>query len=103
MAAKKITIVIRKGEVHFIYSPEAMALMRHMGAPEIRRASHVEPDPVTGEWAADLGPVAGPRLGPFPPEARDEALAAEAAWLLEHRILGRPQACHDRPESSGSG
>lgn len=42
-----------------------------------RRASHVEPG--DGGWWADLGPVGGPRLGPF--NRRDAALVAEVAWL----------------------
>ena len=56
-----------------------------LGTLTITRASHVEPDP-QGRWLADLGPVAGPVLGPF--ELRSQALAAERAWL-EHHLLGR--------------
>jgi hypothetical protein len=52
-----------------------------LGSPAILRASHVEPDE-QGRWWADLGPVAGPRLGPF--LARSAALAAEYAWLENH-------------------
>jgi hypothetical protein len=48
------------------------------GEPSIRRASHVEPDG-QGQWWVDLGPVNGPRLGPYP--LRSLALQAEAAWL----------------------
>ena len=49
-----------------------------LGAASIRRASHVEPnDDLT--WNADLTPVNGPVLGPFP--TRAAALAAEVAWL----------------------
>lgn len=54
-----------------------------LGTPCITRASHVEPD-ASGRWLADLSPVAGPTLGPFP--ARSEALAAEAAWLEANRL-----------------
>lgn len=49
-----------------------------LGTPVISRASHVEPDD-KGRWIADLAPVGGPRLGPFP--GRREALAAERRWL----------------------
>lgn len=49
-----------------------------LGTASIARASHVEPD-ATGQWSADLSPVAGPRLGPF--KLRSQALAAEEAWL----------------------
>ncbi len=66
------------GEVVFIYQ-EAVDLSP-LGAAHTSRASHVEPDPA-GLWWADLGPVIGPRLGPF--ALRSQALAAESAWLDE--------------------
>jgi hypothetical protein len=49
-----------------------------LGQLTIARGSHVEPDP-RGKWFADLAPVRGPQLGPFP--CRSQALAAERAWL----------------------
>lgn len=52
-----------------------------LGSPQIRRASHVEPDS-GGHWFADLSPVNGPCLGSF--EFRSDALAAEAAWINQH-------------------
>jgi hypothetical protein len=52
-----------------------------LGPLSIERASHVEPTP-DGQWLADLSPVRGPVLGPFP--QRSAALAAEAAWLQRH-------------------
>ena len=52
-----------------------------MGIPHVERASHVEPDG-DGGWSADLGPVGGGRIGPFP--LRSHALAAERRWLDEH-------------------
>ena len=48
------------------------------GRPQIRRASHVEPD-ASGRWFADLSPVDGPTLGPF--STRTEALDAEIECL----------------------
>ncbi|MEQ8208273.1 MAG: hypothetical protein RH917_00455 [Lacipirellulaceae bacterium] len=57
--------------------------LRELGSMRIERASHVEPDE-QGDWLVDLGPVEGPRLGPFP--LRREALAAEVAWLEAHRL-----------------
>jgi hypothetical protein len=71
------------GVVRCIYS-EAIDLAA-LGSPAISRASHVEPDQ-QGSWLADLSPVGGPLLGPFP--NRSEALAAEHAWLETH-WLGR--------------
>jgi hypothetical protein len=52
--------------------------LRVLGNPTIRRASHVEPT-TDGRWTADLRPVHGPALGPFP--TRSQALAAEMTWL----------------------
>ena len=52
-----------------------------LGQVGISRGSHVEPDE-HGQWLADLSPVSGPVLGPFP--ARSEALEAEVAWLEAH-------------------
>lgn len=54
-----------------------------LGAQSIARASHVEPD-ATGHWFAEI--LDGPRLGPF--TRRSDALAAEVAWLTEHRLGG---------------
>jgi hypothetical protein len=56
-----------------------------LGDPTIRRASHIEPDE-SGDWWVDLGPVGGPRLGPYP--RRSEALQAEAAWLGAYLFAG---------------
>ena len=56
-----------------------------LGTATITRASHVEPDD-SGQWFADI--VNGPTLGPF--VRRSEALAAEVAWLTEHRLLKHP-------------
>ena len=55
-----------------------------LGQVSIARGSHVEPDE-QGQWFADLSPVAGPRLGPFP--TRSAALLAEQAWLEAHWLV----------------
>lgn len=52
-----------------------------LGRLSIRRGSHVEPT-ADGTWTADLAPVGGPLLGPFP--TRSEALVAERVWLNTH-------------------
>lgn len=52
--------------------------LHSLGRPQISRASHVEPT-TEGQWTADLSPLAGPVLGPFP--TRRQALDAEVAWL----------------------
>ena len=64
------------GVVRTVYSE--IIDLKSLGRPEIARASHVEPD-TDGRWLADLSPVDGPLLGPFP--LRSEALAAERHWL----------------------
>jgi hypothetical protein len=70
-------VVINPGGIcHCIYS-ETINLS-HLGRLSIKRGSHVEPDD-DGKWIADLGPVKGPRLGPF--ENRSLALQAEMDWL----------------------
>jgi hypothetical protein len=73
------------GAVRCVYA-EAIDLTS-LGTPSIRRASHVEPDEY-GQWRADLSPVGGPMLGPFP--SRTPALVAELDWLTEHWLSGRP-------------
>lgn len=55
-----------------------------LGSLAITRASHVEPT-ADGQWLADLTPVAGPLLGPFP--SRSQALDAEAAWLEANWLI----------------
>lgn len=52
-----------------------------LGAAKIARASHVEPN-ADCTWSADLAPVGGPVLGPFP--TRAAALEAETLWLERH-------------------
>ena len=55
--------------------------LRALGKLAIARGSHVEPMS-DGQWTADMAPVNGPILGPFP--NRSEALNAERNWLEEH-------------------
>ena len=64
------------GEVRAIYTEEID--LQALGSMRVRRGSHVEPDEA-GKWYADLSPVSGPILGPFP--LRSQALAAEIGWL----------------------
>lgn len=64
------------GHVRAIYSDDLAPLLSE-GQASISRASHVEP--CEGGWTADLSPVNGPTLGPFP--LRSQALQAEIEWL----------------------
>ena len=77
-------VVSPMGEVTTLYT-EVLDLAA-LGALNIARVSQVEPD-AEGRWFAHI--IDGPTLGPF--ARRSEALAAEVAWLIEHR-LGRDQA-----------
>jgi len=74
-----ILVIDRRGGMRCLYG-EAIDLSR-LGSLTIQRASHVEPD-ADGVWWAELLPVGGPRLGPFP--RRSDALAAEQCWLEHH-------------------
>lgn len=72
-------IVSPTGEMRTIYSEELN--LAAFGAPQIVRASHVEPDE-QGGWSAQI--IDGPKLGPF--DRRSQAIEAEVAWLIEHRL-----------------
>jgi hypothetical protein len=74
-------VITANGTARCLYS-ETIDLAE-LGQPAIRRASYVETD-AAGRWHADLSPVSGPTLGPFP--TRSAALTAEAAWLETNRL-----------------
>jgi hypothetical protein len=76
MTSEMELVVDAGGDVRCIYD-EALDL-REIGKSQITRASHVEPH-LDGFWWADMGPVAGPVLGPY--GSRSEALGAEREWL----------------------
>jgi len=97
--------VLPGGEIRAIYGDDLQKIIAPLGDVTTRRASHVETwadlSPAARDWIiqnrlkgqvtfpggvpcwySDLLPVGGPVLGPF--AARDDALAAEVAWLNEH-------------------
>jgi hypothetical protein len=109
----QVTIKIEDGGMSFVYSDELAPLLEQ-GASKVTRASHVEPHPSGGGWVADMRPSDGPILGqasswrpqsdlpleflgdvekemlrvtvqPFP--LREDALAAERAWLAREKGL----------------
>jgi hypothetical protein len=55
-----------------------------LGGLSISRGSHVEPASAV-RWTADLSPVSGPILGPFP--SRSLAMKAEHEWLEAHWLI----------------
>lgn len=65
-----------RGLVRCVYGEEID--LAALGAVSIQRGSHVEPD-AEGQWWADLNPVGGVKLGPFP--LRSQALRVERLWL----------------------
>ena len=76
-------LITPTGQCRYVY--DELLDLRDLGALAIQRASHVEPN-AAGQWTADLSPVHGPLLGPFP--SRSEALAAEVDWLRTHWLPG---------------
>ena len=70
------------GQIRCLYD-EALDLTA-FGPTTIVRASHVEPTS-EGQWMADLSPMNGPQLGPFP--TLSAALQAEVNWLRQHWLL----------------
>lgn len=80
-------VVQADGSVHCVYA-ECIDLST-LGSVSISRASHVEPDD-NGRWHADLSPVGGPLLGPFP--RRSQALVAEVDWLRQCRLPAQGSA-----------
>ena len=72
-------IVQPSGEVRCLYGEELDLAV--LGKLSIERGSHVEPTD-DGQWTADLAPVDGPVLGPFP--HRSQALDAKRDWLQQH-------------------
>lgn len=77
-----LLIVRPDGTIQTIYN-DCLKPVLEQGTVSIKRASHVEPDH-NGEWVADMSPVNGPQLGPFP--LRQTALEAEVRWLYQNTI-----------------
>jgi len=75
------------GVLQYVYR-DSLRTLEKLGRSTIVRASDVEPTP-EGQWEANLARVDGPVLGPF--TFREEALAAEVAWIERH-ALGRTYA-----------
>jgi len=82
-ASNAVVIRIDGGTLRFVYD-DALASLLTLGPATVTRASHVDPAPAGG-WTADMAPSGGALLGPF--TLRADALAAERAWLRQHRGL----------------
>lgn len=72
-------VIAPDGTVRCVYTEDLD--LHTLGQLTISRGSHVEPDE-QGQWWADMSPVSGPRLGPYP--HRSQALDAERHWLEQH-------------------
>ena len=75
-------VIEQDGSCRCLYSEEID--LGALGRLSIQRGSHVEPN-ADGKWIANLGPVDGPQLGPFP--NRSQALRAERDWLTLNWLL----------------
>jgi hypothetical protein len=82
-------VITTNGNVKCLYGEDLD--LHEFGQLEIRRGSHVEPTD-DGCWTADLSPVRGPLLGPFP--NRSMALDTERDWLEHHWLV--PQSLTGR-------
>ena len=104
MTTQKMVVAFDKeGNATFVHSDEAMRMMMPImkGKPDIRRVSRVEADEDGNFWA-DLAPVGGPKLGPFPPDQYKEAIRREVEWLEKNYIgqdLPLPDAAHTRKQT----
>ncbi|MCR9116145.1 MAG: hypothetical protein NXI22_04250 [bacterium] len=75
-------VVEPNGSIRCMYGEQVD--LSKLGRMSIKRGSHVEPN-LNGKWIADLSPVNGPTLGPFP--NRSDALAAEVSWLETNWLI----------------
>lgn len=80
-AEKEVELVVEAdGTIRFVYDDDLYALLEPLALVwDIERASHVEPTPL-GNWQVDASPFGGPPCLTVQ-HRRDDALAAEAAWL----------------------
>ena len=82
----KMVIAIKPdGTMQFIYKDE-MARIIKKGNAKIKRASYVEPK--ENKWTANLSPLKGPILGPFP--LRKTALQEEEKWIQQNVLRKEP-------------
>lgn len=75
----KTKIAVKDNKVFFIHDDGLVTTLKAAGFEElaVKRLSHVDWE--DGSWWADMGPVRGPKLGPFP--TRGDALKAEVQWI----------------------
>lgn len=72
-----------QGQIEALYSDETLPIAKELGTVTLARASYVEPT-ADAQWTADLEPVNGPVLGPFP--TRKKALEEEVEWLEKNHF-----------------
>lgn len=79
-------IRIREGGVRIIYDDAAMEMMKSLGTPDVKRATHVEYDNKLQKWVAvlaDMGPdnIGKPGTVIAITDKRQEAIDAELEYL----------------------
>lgn len=77
-------VIAPDGTIRCVYGEELD--LSTLGQVTTHRGSHVEVDE-RNQWWADLAPVNGPRIGPFPFACRTQALDAERTWLEQHWLM----------------
>lgn len=77
-----VRVVVSNGCIRMVHQDNIVKEIQGKGRVVTKRASHVEWDNDGQCWYADMSPVDGPMLTGY--ETRDDALAAERAWLFEH-------------------
>lgn len=84
-------LVFRNGKMEFIYNEDLLEnlIPERFKTEEIKRASHVEPDPdKPGFWYADLTPSGGEKITGF--KTRTEAINYEIDYLnKEYLKIGK--------------
>lgn len=85
--ATKIKSLVRiddAGHVVSLFDDDLRGLYAKLGkSVSSSRASHVDLDE-DAKWWADLGPVGGPKFGPF--EDREKAIEVEKGWLRSNGL-----------------
>lgn len=86
MSSKQLKLVIKDGGViTAIYDDALVPLFDQANKVDVRRASHVEPEPgLRVGWVADMSPVGGPKLRYF--KTRKDALDAEVQYINQHVV-----------------
>jgi len=84
-------MVIRGGVASMVYDDRWRPLMEALGALEVKRATKIEFDALTGEWVATYI-ATGQEIGRD--RNRGDLIATEVAWL-EANVIGGKSVTHN--------